>query len=153
MSVLAQVRPDSWNFPLFLHAGGAMILVGAVLTSASALIVARGDGRVLRIGYLSLLVVGLPGYIFMRAGAEWIADKEGFNAKGAPEPDWLGIGYAVADGTALLLIIALIAGGIGASRVRKGTGGEGLLRATMVLSIIMLVALTVTVWAMAAKPG
>ena len=30
MSVLAQVRPDSWNFPLFLHVGGAMILVGAV---------------------------------------------------------------------------------------------------------------------------
>jgi hypothetical protein len=151
MTVLAQVRPDSWNFPLFLHVGGAMILVGAVLTSASALLVARGDGRLLRMGYRALLIVGLPGYILMRVGAEWIADKEGFNAKGAPEPTWLGIGYSVADGSAVLLLIALIVGGIGASRVRKGRGGQGLLRATMVIAIILLVAYTVTVWAMAGK--
>jgi hypothetical protein len=28
-SMLAAVRPDSWNFPLFVHVLGAMILVGA----------------------------------------------------------------------------------------------------------------------------
>ena len=153
MSVLALVRPDSWNFPLLVHVGGAMILVGGVLTAASALAVARGDVAVLRLGYRALLIVGLPGYILMRAGAEWIADKEGFNAKGAPEPDWIGIGYMVADAGALLLVIALVVGGIGASRARKGTGGEGLLRATLVISIILLVAYTVAVWAMGAKPS
>jgi hypothetical protein len=152
MSVLAQVRPDSWNFPLLLHVGGAMILVAGVLTAASALVVARGEGQLLRLGYRALLVVALPGYIVMRAGAEWIADKEGFTAKGAPEPDWLGIGYIVSDGGALLLIIALIVGGIGSSRMRKGEGGQGLLRATLVISIVLLVAFTVAIWAMAGKP-
>jgi hypothetical protein len=153
MTVLAQVRPDSWNFPLLLHIGGAMILVAAVLTATSALVVARGDVALLRLGYRALLLVGLPGYVVMRAGAEWIADKEGFNAKGAPEPDWLAIGRVVADGSALLLVIALIVGGMGASRMRKGTGGEGLLRAMLVISIILLVAFTVAVWAMSGKPG
>jgi hypothetical protein len=107
---------------------------------------------VLRLGYRALLAVALPGYLLMRAGAEWIADKEGFNAKGAPEPDWLGIGYVVADLGALLLLIALVLGGVGASRVRKGTGGEGLLKATMAITIVLLVAYTVPVWAMAGKP-
>jgi hypothetical protein len=153
MSVLAQVRPDSWDFPLLLHVGGAMILVGAVLTATSALVVARGDVALLRLAYRALLLVALPGYILMRASAEWIADKEGLNAKGAPEPDWLTIGRIVADGGALLLVIALIVGGMGVSRVRKGTGGESLLRTTLVISIILLVAFTVAVWAMSGKPG
>jgi hypothetical protein len=153
MNVLAAIRPDAWNFPLLVHVAGAMILVGGVLTAATALTVAGGDGRLLRLGYRALLIVGLPGYIVMRAGAEWIADKEGYNEKGAPDPTWLGIGFSVADGGALLLLIALIVGGIGSSRVRKGTGGEGLLKATMVISIILLVAYTVAVWAMASKPS
>jgi ABC-type maltose transport system permease subunit len=153
VSLLALIRPDSWNFPLLVHVGGAMILVGGVLTAASALVVARGDGRVIRLGYRALLVVALPGYILMRAGAVWIADKEGYNKAGAPEPDWLGIGFIVADLGALLLLIALVMGAIGASRVRKGTGGEGLLKATMVISIVLLVAYTVAIWAMGSKPS
>ena len=153
MTLLALVRPDSWNFPLLLHIGGAMILVGGVLTAASALVVARGDVALLRLGYRALLIVGLPGYTVMRASAEWIADKEGFNAKGAPQPDWLAIGRIVADGGALLLVIALIVGGMGSSRMREGTGGESLLKAMLVLSIILLVAFTVAVWAMSGKPG
>ena len=152
MSVLAQVRPDSWNFPLLLHVGGAMILVAGVLTATSALVVARGEASVLRIGYRAFLIVALPGFIVMRASAEWIADKEGFNAKGVPEPDWLGIGYVVSDAGALLLIIALTVGGIGSSRMRKGEGGQRLLRATLVISIVLLIAFTVAVWAMAGKP-
>jgi len=153
VSVLAFIRPDSWNFPLLVHVAGAMILVGGVLTAASALVVARGDVRVIRLGYRALLAVALPGYILMRAGAEWIADKEGLNEQGAPEPDWVGIGYIVADLGALLLLIALVLGAIGSSRVRKGSGGEGLLKATMVISIVLLVAYTVAVWAMGSKPS
>ena len=45
-SVLAAIRPDSWNFPLFVHVLGAMILVGGLLTGASALAFARGDVRI-----------------------------------------------------------------------------------------------------------
>jgi hypothetical protein len=152
MSVLAQIRPDSWNFPLLLHVGGAMILVGGVLTAGATLVVAGADGPLLRRGYRALLVVALPGYVLMRTGAEWIADKEGFNEKGAPDPSWLGVGYGVADLGAVFLLIALVVGGIGASRVRKGEGGEGLLKATMVICMVLLVAYTIAIWAMASKP-
>jgi hypothetical protein len=150
-TVLALSRPTEWNFPLFLHVLGAMVLVGALLTAVSAFAYARGDARFLRLGYWTLLAVGLPSYIVMRIGAEWIADKEGFNDEGAPEPAWLGIGYIVADAGALLLLISLILGGIGVRRLRDGKGA-GLLRATMVIALIVLVAALVAVWAMSGKP-
>ena len=41
MSVVALIRPDSWNFPLFLHVLGAMILVGGLLAGAATLGYAR----------------------------------------------------------------------------------------------------------------
>ena len=41
MTVLALIRPDSWEFPLFLHVLGAMVLVGGLLTGASSLASAR----------------------------------------------------------------------------------------------------------------
>ena len=152
MTVLA-ARPDSWDFPLFLHVAGAMTMVAGVLAAACALALAGGDARLLRLGYRSLLFVGLPGYVVMRAAAEWIADMAGYTATGAPAPTWLGIGFIVADVGALLLIIALIVGGIGVSRMRRGRGGEGLLKTPLVISLVLLVAYTVAVWAMAGKPS
>jgi hypothetical protein len=150
MSVLAAIRPDSWSFPLFLHVLGAMILVGGTLTAASALAFARGDARTLRLGYWSLLAVALPGYVLMRIGAQWIYSKEGLDD--APiEEAWTGIGFAVADAGALLLLIALIVGGVGVRRLRGGSG-TGLLKATMVISILLLAAYVVAIWAMSAKP-
>jgi hypothetical protein len=151
VSVLAASRPDSWNFPLFLHVLGAMILVGATLTGASTLAFARGDTRSLKLGYWSLLAVGLPGYVLMRIGAEWTASKEGFNDEGAPEPDWLGIGYLIADIGLLIFLLALIVGGIGVYRLRTGRGA-GLLKATMAIAFVLLAAYIVAVWAMAGKP-
>ena len=50
MDVLASIRPDSWNFPLFLHVLGAMVLVGGLLAGAVCLAFARGDVRFLRLG-------------------------------------------------------------------------------------------------------
>jgi hypothetical protein len=150
-SVLASVRPDSWNFPLFLHVFGAMILVGGTLTAASALAFARGDARMLRLGYWSLLLVALPGYVLMRGGAQWVYSKEGLDD--APiEEAWTGIGFAVADGGALLLLIALILGGIGVRRLRSGKG-TGLLKATLAISLLLLAAYVVAIWAMSAKPS
>jgi len=74
-SMLAALRPDSWNVPLFLHVLGAMILVGATLTSTSLLAFARGDTRLLRLGYWTLLVVGLPSFVLTRIAGEWLANK------------------------------------------------------------------------------
>ena len=152
MTILATIRPDSWDFPLFLHVLGAMILVGGLLTGASSLALARGDARYLRLGYFSLLAVALPGWILMRIGAEWIASKEGWTAKGAPTPTWLGIGFVLADAGGLILLVSLVAGGIGVRRLRAHKG-TGLLKATLVLSIALLAAYIVAVWAMAGKPN
>ena len=152
MTVLAAIRPDSWDFPLFLHVLGAMILVGGLFTGVSSLAFARGDVRFLRLGYWSLLAVSLPGWILMRAGAEWIASREGWTKEGVPSPTWLDIGALLADLGGLILLISLIVGGVGVYRLRAGKG-SGLLKATLVLSTVALAAYVVAVWAMAGKPN
>jgi hypothetical protein len=152
MTVVATVRPDSWNFPLFLHVLGAMILVGGLLAGASSLALARGDVRFLRLGYRSLLAVALPGWLLMRIAAEWIASREGWTAKGVPTPTWLGIGFILADAGGLILLVSLIVGGVGVRRLRAGQGAT-LLRTTLVLSVVLLGAYVVAVWAMAGKPS
>ncbi len=152
MSVLALVRPDSWNSPLFVHVLGAMILVGGLLAGAASLAFARGEVRFLRLGYWSLLVIALPGWLIMRAGAEWIASKEGWTKKGVTSPTWLDIGNVIADAGGLILLVSLIVGGLGMRRLRSD-GGTGLLRATLVLSVVLLAAYVVAVWAMAGKPS
>jgi hypothetical protein len=151
MTLIAATRPDSWDFPLFVHVLGAMILVGGLLTGASSLALARGDVKFLRLGYWSLLAVALPGWLLMRIGAEWIASREGWTKKGVPSPTWLDIGFLIADIGGLILLISLITGGIGVRRLRDGKGA-GLLKATLVLSIALLGAYVVAVWAMAGKP-
>jgi hypothetical protein len=152
MSILASVRPDSWNWALLLHVGGAMILVGGLLTAGGAILVARRDstGTLLRFSYLTLASIALPGFILMRIGAQWIYDKEGYS--GDDDPAWIGIGYATSDLGALLLLIALIVGGVGLRRARRG-GGDGLLRAGGVIALVLLAVYVVTVWAMGAKPS
>ena len=152
MTLIAATRPDSWDFPLFVHVLGAMILVGGLLTGASSLAFARGDVKFLRLGYWSLLAVALPGWLLMRIGAEWIASREGWTKKGVPSPTWLDIGFILADAGGLILLVSLITGGIGVRRLRAGKGA-GLLKATLVLSIALLGAYVVAVWAMAAKPN
>jgi hypothetical protein len=151
MTVVATIRPDSWDFPLFLHVFGAMVLTGGLLTGASSLGFARGDVRYLRLGYWSLLAVSLPGWVLMRAGAEWIASKEGWTKSGVPSPTWLDIGYLLADIGGLVLLVSLVVGGVGLYRLRQGRG-SGLLKTTLVLSIVLLAAYVVAVWAMAGKP-
>jgi hypothetical protein len=154
MSILAAIRPDSWNFPLFVHIVGAVTLVGGILTAATFLGFARGDTRLLRLGYWSLLAVALPGWIIMRIGAEWIYSKEGWDdlPESVSEPDWLGIGYIAADLGGLILLVSLIVGGVGVYRMRDGKGTR-LLKTVLVLSIVLLAIYVTAAWAMAGKPG
>ena len=152
LSMLAAMRPDSWNFPLLVHAFGAMVAVGGLVTATAALITAKGEARLLRLGYFSLLAVTLPGWIVMRIGAQWIFSKEGWDD--LPDrlvPSWIGIGFLIADFGGIVLLISLIVGGIGVRRMRNGKG-TGLLRATMILAVVLLAAALVAVWAMAGKP-
>jgi hypothetical protein len=153
LSMLAAMRPDSWNFPLLVHAFGAMVAVGGLVTATAALITAKGEARLLRLGYFSLLAVTLPGWIVMRIGAQWIFSKEGWDD--LPDrlvPSWIGIGFLIADFGGIVLLISLIVGGIGVRRMRNGKG-TGLLRATMILAVVLLAAALVAVWAMAGKPN
>ena len=150
MTTLAAIRPDDWNLPLLLHVLGAMILVGATLTSASALAFARGDARLLRLGYWSLLIVGLPSYVLMWGGGHWIYSKEGLDDSPI-DSAWTTIGFVVAEGGAVVFVASLIVGGIGVRRLDSGRGA-GLLKVTMLLSLVLLAAYVVAVWAMAGKP-
>jgi hypothetical protein len=153
-TLFATVREDSQNLPLFVHILGATILVGGLLTAATILALARGDARSLRLGYWTLLAVSFPGWIIMRIGAEWIYSEQGWDdlPDEAEEPAWLGIGYFAADLGGLILLVSLIVGGIGVYRLRADKG-SGLLRATMILSLILLAAYVVAAWAMSGKPN
>jgi hypothetical protein len=91
--------------------------------------------------------------VLMRIGAGWISSKEGWDD--LPDelvPTWLTIGFFVADLGGLILFVSLIVGGVGVYRLRQGKG-SGLLRATMVLSLVLLAAYLVAAWAMAGKPN
>ena len=151
-TLLAVSRPTEWNFPLFVHVFGAMVLVGALLAGASSIAFARGDTRFLRLGYWTLLFVGLPAYIVMRVGAEWLYMKEGWDDLPDDQvPTWLDIGYIVADAGALLTLIALIVGGIGVRRLRDGKG-QGLIKAAMIISCSCSPLPSSPIWAMSGKP-
>jgi hypothetical protein len=151
--VLAAVRPDGQNLPLLVHVLGAMILVGGLLAGSSALAFARRDVASLRLGYWALLAVALPGWLLMRIGAEWIYSEQGWDdlPDTVEEPTWLGIGWLMADLGGLVLLVSLIVGGIGVRRLRSGKGA-GLLTVTLALSLLLLAAYLVTLWAMSGKP-
>ena len=147
-SALAAIRPDSWNFPLLLHVVGAAVLVGAVLSSAIATLTAERTPEpelMRRIAFRSLWMVGIPAYVVMRIGAEWLYSKEFGDTD--DDPAWIGIGYAVADVGLLVFLIALALAGVAARRKSAGLG-----KASGYIGVLLLVALVVVVWAMGAKP-
>jgi hypothetical protein len=157
--MLAAIRPDSWNYALFLHVLGAMVLVGALVTAVTAQLLgwrkaAPGDSLTYaRVSFKTLLLLGIPAWFAMRIGAEWIYSKEGW-ADVPSEPSWLGVGYITADLGGVLLLISVILAGFGARRLARADGGvSNLSRFAGVLATIALVAYLVAVWAMSAKPS
>jgi hypothetical protein len=153
--MLAITRPDSWNLALFVHVAGAMILVGGLVTAAGAGILGwrEESAGLRRFSALTLFAVALPGWLVMRAGAEWIYSKEGWDK--VPDnltPTWLDMGYMTADIGGIILLIALILGGIGVRKARSG-GGTALLKTSTVLAAVLVVIYVVAVWAMGGKPS
>ncbi len=148
--MVAIVRPDEWNFPLFVHVAGAMLLVAAlaVVVVLGGAALRRGDGTaaLTQLAFRGLLIGVIPAYIVMRAGAEWLASKAEWG-----EPTWIGIGYSTADGGLLLAIIATVLAWRAAKRGDAGPGGMG--RAVVVLAGILLIAYVVATWAMTTKPN
>ena len=153
--MLAAIRPDEVNFPLLLHVLGAMLLVGALFTVAIAIVGGwrrpdSADATALtRFGLLTLLIGVVPSYILMRIGAQWTESEENLPEE-VEESAWLGIGYITADVGALLLLVSIVLSAFGLRRLRSG--GTGLARAVGVISVLLLAAYVVAVWAMTTKP-
>jgi hypothetical protein len=145
----AAVRPAGWELPLFVHVGGAMLLVGALVV-VPALFAAAGRGggdaaHLHRVGFRVLAFAALPGYVAMRGGAEWVASKQDWG-----DPAWIGIGYVTSDAGVLLLVIATV---LAWRATRRGAAGAGRLGTAVVgVSALLLLAFTITIWAMTTKP-
>jgi hypothetical protein len=153
--MLAAIRPAGQDFPVLLHIVGATIVFGALLASVASLALARGELRLFRVGYYSLLLVALPGWILMRLAGEWIYRKQGWNdlPDNLSDSAWLRIGFDVADWGGLLFLVTLVIGGVAMLRLRNGKSGELLLKVTMVLALVIAVAYVLAVWAMTGKPN
>ena len=157
MGGLAIIRPHSWDLPLYLHVLGAMVAVGGLVLALVYLATAwRGESaQSFRAGYRALLWAAIPGYVVMRGAAEWIYSKEQLD-KLPSDPSWVGIGFSVADGGLLLLLIATITAGVG-SRRALATGEAAApktpgIRVAASLTGVMIVAYVIAVWAMTTKP-
>jgi hypothetical protein len=153
--MLAAIRPDEQSFALLLHLVGATVVFGALLASATSILLSRGDSRLLRLGYFSLLLVALPGLILLRVAGQWLYQLQSWDKLPSQiaEPTWLNIGFIVADWGGILFLVALVIGGIGVRRMRSGRGGTVLVRATTVVSLVLIIGYAVAVWAMTGKPS
>lgn len=139
---------EAFSWPLFLHVLGAMLLVGAVL---SVIIVACAGWRrpgapaLRRSAFWALLAVAVPAWVVTRVFAQLIYadEKSGF---GGHDPAWVKIGFDVADGGLIVLLLAL-----GAS-FWWWRGGRPLANRILTgLSSVYLVLLTVALLAMSGK--
>ena len=163
MTTLLAIRADEVNFPLFLHVLGAMLLVGTLLAVASAIFLGwrRTDPdksvALTRFGLWTLIAGVFPSYLLMRIGAEWtfveeFGDLEGPAKEAVEDSAWVGLGYITADAGALLIVISIVLAIIGLRRTRRG-GGTGLGRAVGIISVLLLAAYVIAVWAMTTKPN
>jgi hypothetical protein len=141
------VRPTSFDFPLFLHVLGAMTLFGVALTS---LVVSTAGWRrpdaapLRRTAFWALLAVGVPAYVAMRGGAQWIYSKEGFDGHG--DPTWVGVGFVVADAGLLVLLVT-----IGLAYWWRRSGSAAAARSVTAFSSLYIAMLTVAWLAMSGK--
>jgi len=152
--MLALIRPDSWNLPLFVHVLGAMVLVGCLVCAAGALLIGwrRDSGALTWLAFRTLLLGALPGYVVMRIGAQWVYSREGFHGK--LDAAWIVIGFLTADLGALLLLVTLVLTGLAARKLRAaGSGTSALGRAGGAIALVLVVAYVVAIWAMTAKPA
>jgi hypothetical protein len=149
---MALIRPDAWNFPLLVHVLGAMVMVGALILAGSALAFAwrTGSAALVRLGYRALLFGALPGWIVMRAGAQWIASKESLTDS---DFTWINVGFTTSDAGLVVIVGSAVLAGLALRRTaRGGPDGGGLRWAATVLAGLLVVAYVVTIWAMTKKP-
>jgi hypothetical protein len=148
--VIAILRPHSWDFPLFLHVFGAMVLFGAILATTTLSFVGWRLPRVRALSrstFWALLAAAIPAWILMRVGAQWAYSKE-HHQLFEKDPTWIGIGFIIAD---LGLLILLLATGFSFwwQRSQKAVAG----RIVSGLALLYLILLAVAWLAMSGKWG
>jgi hypothetical protein len=143
--MLALVRPDSWNFPLFLHVLGAIAVTGATAATFVAALSARRLPWLRLVVARTLLLAVFPSWLLMRLGGAWEDSRSSIgDGKG-----WLAVGYLVGDAGFVLLIVAMILGAVAARKPQK----QWPVTAVAAISGIYFVALLVAMFAMSGKPG
>jgi len=148
--VIAILRPHSWDFPLFLHVFGAMVLFGAILATTTLSFVGWRLPEVRAVSrstFWALLTGAIPAWIVMRIGAQWAYSKE-HHQLFEGTPTWLAVGLGVADAG---LIILLVATGFAFwwQRSQKAIAG----RVVSGLAVLYLILLAVAWLAMSGKWG
>jgi hypothetical protein len=148
--MLAVIRPDSWNLPLFLHVLGAIVLFGSTATVAIVGFASRGRAEhaalLSRVALWTFFLGVVPGWILMRVGAQWIVGKE--FPDGANTPGWVGVGFIVSEGGGVVLLVLGILAWIW--KRREGAGNLALV--LPLLASVCLVAFGVAWFAMSGKP-
>jgi hypothetical protein len=154
MTVLAAIRPNEWELPLFLHVLGALTLIGAVVLTAAMLFTAWRDPSAanLRLAVRSLTLGVIPAWVVLRGSAEWIADKEGYADLDDP-PDWIDLGYMAGDIGFLLILLSALFGWLALRKARTDGSPSGTVRTAAILISVLLVLNLVALWAMTTKPG
>jgi len=152
--VLAAIRPNEWELPLFLHVLGALTLIGAVVLTAAMLFTAWRDPSAanLRLAVRSLTLGVIPAWVVLRGSAEWIADKEGYADLDDP-PDWIDLGYMAGDIGFLLILLSALFGWLALRKARTDGSPSGTVRTAAILISVLLVLNLVALWAMTTKPG
>jgi hypothetical protein len=143
--MLAILRPDSWNFPLFLHVLGAMVVTGATAAAFLGAVASRRWPWLRLVVARTLLLATFPAWILMRLGGAW-EDSRSSIGDGS---GWLGTGYLVADAGFVLLIVAMILGAVAVRRPARNWP----IGAVAVITGVYFVALIVAMVAMTGKPG
>ena len=154
MSLLAAIRPNDWEFPLFLHVLGALTLIGALVLTTAMLFTAWRDASAtnLRFAVRSLTLGVIPAWVVLRGSAEWIADKEGYSDLDDP-PDWIDLGYMAGDIGFLLILLSTLLGWLALRKARADGSPSGTVRAAAILVSLLLALNLVALWAMTTKPG
>ena len=154
MGVIAIIRPNEWELPLFVHVLGALALIGALTFSAVVLFSAwrdRSEANV-RLALRSLTFGVLPSWLVLRVSAEWLAEEEGYSDLDDP-PDWIEIGYIVGDAGFLLILIPTLLAWAALRKARTETRPGATVSVAAVLIALALVANLIALWAMTTKPG
>ncbi len=151
MTTLAVLRPEQWEWPLFLHLVGATLLVGglaAVTATTAAALRHTADRAVLleRVALRTLLLAVWPGLVVTFAGGVWAEGREDVDAF------WVGVGHTVTEGGALVVLAITLLTWRSARRTGAGDARPLSGRLAAVLTPLYLAVLIFAIWAMTTKP-